>query len=100
MNRCRREALFQRVDGRKALFEVRDGVGVQVHPDSMSKLVRYQLGVDSGLARQACMRTSHHLEACPVEFDFLELGLNVPPPEVVTTDCSCGVFGSEYPSVG
>src|SRR5438128_1058115 len=55
---------FELFDSFGPLLQIRFGIDVEIDSEAMAELVGYDLGIDSGLPRQAGVRPSHHLKRC------------------------------------
>src|SRR5579871_115370 len=56
-------------------------------------MIGRHLVIDTGLSRQVCIRTPHHLKVGPAEPNLREPRVNVPPPEIVPTHGRFEVLG-------
>jgi len=76
-----------------------DCIYVQIHPQSVAELFGDEFGIDTPLAGQTGMRTSHDLKGRPTEFDRFEFRRDNSSPRVIPTERCGGVRRREDPSI-
>ena len=72
-----------------ALVEGSDSVDVQIHAQSMAKLIGDELGIDTGLTRKSGMRASHDLKRRPFQLDGFQPWRNQSAPGIIASEW-CG----------
>src|SRR5262249_50087870 len=71
---------FQYLDGVLSGLQRRHGIDVEIHSESMAKLIGHELGIDADLAGETRMRAAQDLKGDPFQSNGFQSRPDLPSP--------------------
>src|SRR5262249_32626128 len=83
-----------------AVIQGGKGVDIEIHAESVARLIGHELGIDAGLTGETGMGAAHDLKCGPAELDRIQRWRNEPSPGVVAAEWRGPLCRRKDPCVG